>query len=361
MDSEKIGKFIAQLRKENNMTQEDLAEKVYLDRSIISKWERGIYIPKHDDILILSKLFNVSVNEIYYGERQTEENKEQVNEVTINILKRNKQLIKKISIISLFTILLLILSFFIYYFITNYNSIQVYTIAGEDDNFTIYDSLIIVSRKKCYIDLGNIKNENNKNITLIQLYYIKNGKRIDLTEDKDASILITNSFDKNSYFSYKDLKDIKNNLYIEIKYDDTSTTLKLSVTKDFTNNEIITDNSKNNYLNETYNSKKGTPKYVINNFTLEEDKERYTYTSNLNNKEIIINYYYKATSLMVEEKDFNNAYFYEFILPNNLSMSKNNIAVFTYDFSKEKCLYGECDKNLINYFKKTYIDVIFEN
>ena len=82
MDSEKIGKFIAQLRKENNMTQEDLAEKVYLDRSIISKWERGIYIPKHDDILILSKLFNVSVNEIYYGERQTEENKEQVNEVT---------------------------------------------------------------------------------------------------------------------------------------------------------------------------------------------------------------------------------------------------------------------------------------
>lgn len=360
MDSEKIGKFIAQLRKENNMTQEDLAEKVYLDRSIISKWERGIYIPKHDDILILSKLFNVSVNEIYYGERQTEENKEQVNEVTINILKRNKQLIKKISIISLFTILLLVLSFFIYYFINNYNSIQVYTIAGEDDNFTIYNSLIIVSRKKCYINIGNIENENDKDITSIRLYYVKGKEEKTLMADPDLSILIVNDFESNSYFSYKDLKDIKNNLYLEIKYDNTSTTLNLSVTKDFTNNEIITDNSKSKQLEGKYDSII-VPKYIADNFTLEEDMERYTYTSNTSNKEVIINYYYKATSLMVEEKDFNNAYFYEFILPNNLSMSKNNFAVFTYDFSEEKCLYGECDKNLINYFKKTYIDVIFEN
>lgn len=360
MDSEKIGKFIAQLRKENNMTQEDLAEKVYLDRSIISKWERGIYIPKHDDILILSKLFNVSVNEIYYGERQTEENKEQVNEVTINILKRNKQLIKKISIISLFTILLLILSFFIYYFITNYNSIQVYTIAGEDDNFTIYDSLIIVSRRKCYINIGNIESENNKNITLIQLYYIKDGKRIDLTEDKDTSILIANDFESNSYFSYKDLKDIKNNLFLEIKYNDTSATLKLSVTKDFTNNEIITDNNKNKQHDGQYGQIK-VPKYITDNFTLEEDIERYTYTSNTSNKKININYFYKINTLMVEEKDISNIYIYEYISPNSLSLSKNNVALFSYDFSEEKCTFGNCDKELINYFKKTYIDVIFEN
>ena len=60
MDSKKIGKFIAKLRKENGMTQEDLAKSLYTDRSIISKWERGLYIPKHDIILKISNLFNVS-------------------------------------------------------------------------------------------------------------------------------------------------------------------------------------------------------------------------------------------------------------------------------------------------------------
>ena len=41
MDKEKMGKFVAQLRKEKKMTQKDLAEKLFLTDKAISKWERG--------------------------------------------------------------------------------------------------------------------------------------------------------------------------------------------------------------------------------------------------------------------------------------------------------------------------------
>ena len=54
MDSEKIGKFIAELRKENKMTQEELGKKILVDRGTISKWERGIYVPNPEILLSLS-------------------------------------------------------------------------------------------------------------------------------------------------------------------------------------------------------------------------------------------------------------------------------------------------------------------
>ena len=45
IDQEKVGKFIADLRKEKGLTQDDLAEKMFVGREAISKWERGVCIP----------------------------------------------------------------------------------------------------------------------------------------------------------------------------------------------------------------------------------------------------------------------------------------------------------------------------
>ena len=45
MDQEKIGKFIAELRKEKNMTQEQLAEKMGVTDKSISRWENGKTMP----------------------------------------------------------------------------------------------------------------------------------------------------------------------------------------------------------------------------------------------------------------------------------------------------------------------------
>lgn len=48
MNQAKIGKFLAELRKENGMTQEQLAEKLNVARRTISRWETGCKDPEND-------------------------------------------------------------------------------------------------------------------------------------------------------------------------------------------------------------------------------------------------------------------------------------------------------------------------
>ena len=69
MDQVKIGKFIAKLRNENNLTQEALGEKLGVTNKTISRWENGHYLPDIEMLQLLSKEFNVSINELITGER----------------------------------------------------------------------------------------------------------------------------------------------------------------------------------------------------------------------------------------------------------------------------------------------------
>ena len=68
MDLEKIGKFIAKKRQENNFTQESLAEELDISNRSISKWERGICLPDANNMAKICKLFNISYNELLSGE-----------------------------------------------------------------------------------------------------------------------------------------------------------------------------------------------------------------------------------------------------------------------------------------------------
>ena len=72
MDLIKIGKFIAELRKENGLTQEQLGDKIGVTNKTISRWETGTYLPPADAMLAMGEVFNVSVNEILSGRRLTE-------------------------------------------------------------------------------------------------------------------------------------------------------------------------------------------------------------------------------------------------------------------------------------------------
>ena len=57
------------LRKDNNMTQEELAEKLYVSRTAVSKWESGKGYPNIDSLKGISKLFSVSIDELLLGEK----------------------------------------------------------------------------------------------------------------------------------------------------------------------------------------------------------------------------------------------------------------------------------------------------
>ncbi len=68
MDQIKIGKFIAEKRKEENLTQNELAEKLYISDRAISKWERGICLPDVDNMIELCKLFDITISDLLNGE-----------------------------------------------------------------------------------------------------------------------------------------------------------------------------------------------------------------------------------------------------------------------------------------------------
>ena len=77
MDLIQIGKFIAELRKEQHLTQEQLGDKLGVTNKTVSRWENGNYLPPADILLTMSRLFNISVNELLSGKRlSVEEYKE---------------------------------------------------------------------------------------------------------------------------------------------------------------------------------------------------------------------------------------------------------------------------------------------
>ena len=75
MNQVKIGKFIAECRKNKNMTQAELAEKLNITDRAISKWETGKGMPDSSIMLDLCNELKISVNELLSGEMISMESK----------------------------------------------------------------------------------------------------------------------------------------------------------------------------------------------------------------------------------------------------------------------------------------------
>lgn len=69
LDYEKIGLFLSNERKKEKLTQKQLAGKLNITFQAVSRWEKGISVPSLDVLDDLSRIFNVSIDEILKGER----------------------------------------------------------------------------------------------------------------------------------------------------------------------------------------------------------------------------------------------------------------------------------------------------
>lgn len=78
MDQEKVAKMIKKIRKDNNLTQKQLAEKYNLTYQAVSKWERGLNLPDIALLKQISKDFNVSIDDILDGEFSRKNNKTKI-------------------------------------------------------------------------------------------------------------------------------------------------------------------------------------------------------------------------------------------------------------------------------------------
>ena len=199
MNQQKIGKFIQERRKEKELTQVELAERLGVSNRTISKWENGNSLPDYSMFNDLCKELDVSINELLSGEKLTEDNYQEkleknfMDTIDYNNKMRNKK-IKKIVfiIIGLLVIWLLYKSFILFYFSTRY-------VSQDVDKLFPYNK-----------EIYNLKIKNNGKANKVFgpdyakiNFYVP--ARFELITDKAESGLVMDDCD----FYAKDLKDKK--------------------------------------------------------------------------------------------------------------------------------------------------------
>lgn len=95
MDVIKIGNFIADRRKKQNLTQMELAEKLNITDRAVSKWERGKSLPDASVMLELCKLLKINVNELLTGENLEMKDYNEQAEKNLIEMKKQKELADK--------------------------------------------------------------------------------------------------------------------------------------------------------------------------------------------------------------------------------------------------------------------------
>lgn len=103
MDQIKIGKFISKCRKEKNLTQMQLAEKLGITDRAISKWETGKSLPDSSIMLDLCEMLGITVNDLLSGEVVTMSNyNEKLERNLISMIKEKEKADKQLLSMEIF-------------------------------------------------------------------------------------------------------------------------------------------------------------------------------------------------------------------------------------------------------------------
>ena len=113
MNQVKIGKFIAECRKKNNLTQMQLAEKLNITDRAISKWENGKAMTDSSIMLDLCNELKISVNELLSGEMIDMNNYNEIAEKTLLEMAKKEERQNKRLMTSMWTILITSAIFYI--------------------------------------------------------------------------------------------------------------------------------------------------------------------------------------------------------------------------------------------------------
>lgn len=237
MNNKRIGKFLKELRLKNNYSQTELSELIYVTRQAISNWENGKATPDSEILIKLSELYNVSIDEILVGELSGES----LQKFTLNLLDNNnkqRSKIKKLLLTLLLTFIIFVIGFLAYYFVSTYNSTQIYLLYGKSKSHVIHDGILIRTNQKIYIKMGEINKDDFDNISL---YYInEKKKKIVIYKGENIDSLIIENYKYSDMFKKK-LKYMKNNLYLDIQIKENKETMKIKVQDDFKSSVLFND------------------------------------------------------------------------------------------------------------------------
>ena len=199
MNQEEMGKFIASCRKNKNMTQDELSEILRVDRTTISKWERGITSPDISILKELCKELDISILELFECKKREDINNEK-DELTIKAIKfyekktKNK-ILKTMSLVAFITIMFIITIFTISWY-NKYNLLYLST----DTKDIMVDGNIIYNKDKQIIIVKNINLVDNNIGTDKEINVMK--MTVTLMSDNEELYKQSIEYEKRKYISY---------------------------------------------------------------------------------------------------------------------------------------------------------------
>lgn len=214
MNPIELGKFIASLRNEKGLTQEDLAEMLYIDKRKISRWECGTSIPDFDMLIKLSEILDISLYELSICKKIENE---KLTKKMINSFKNIKDF-KKYSFKRKIKYLLLIIFIIIFgitliYTIKHNDTVEIYQLDSLDDKYYIEGNYI--KTKDFYsFYINRINTKENKSIVLDNCEYeiYDNKERVFHIIPDDKKI----ENGKKSYYVIKNEKELTDIVDINI-------------------------------------------------------------------------------------------------------------------------------------------------
>lgn len=242
MNQEKIGQFIASERKKKKLTQIEFAKKIGVSNSAVSKWETGNGMPDYSVFNNLCKEFNITVNELLAGERNTKDN----NVIGEYMKIKDKKNKFKIIITILVSLLIIFCVIFGTFFFNSYKSITMYEFVGANDNFR-YDSATYLKSKIKTVFTGGQFRINNPVISeediLDKKLAIKENDKYYLFGNVTPGSLSYEEYLYGDIFSIAELSHLPNDLYLivwyrfdgEILYDE----IKLEYKEILSNDKLI--------------------------------------------------------------------------------------------------------------------------
>ncbi len=120
MDQIKIGAFLKELRKEHELSQEQLAERFNVSSRSISRWENGNTMPDISVMIELADFYNIDIRDLLRGERKSEKMEENLKETLVMVAEYTEadkeKILKKVYVCGqgmLITSVLAMITYFI--------------------------------------------------------------------------------------------------------------------------------------------------------------------------------------------------------------------------------------------------------
>lgn len=368
MNNENIGKTLKEYREKKGLTQEQLANKLYVPRQNISRWELGkrqidtqslmklciaLEVPLDEFLLkangnrsFKDELEEISGKEIKPSESKIVETpkiknsrktnkKEKDKNPNIRIDKtdvyniilslyddvnKTKKKIKKYFTIFLISILIILVCMTLFIITSLYNAVSIYNINGSNDSINVSNGIFVITRDKIYFDLGTITNNTDKEINDIELYYYdkKNNRSLVFKNEgynKDKNIILHDFIGYNEYFNYDELDYILKSLTLELTLEDETIetvdleTVKENYSKILIKREQPAGNGENTEIEESEESKK-LEKFVKEHF--EANMDGYSYSIKYKGNVIDYTYLDKCLSIhIINNQEILESWFYD--------------------------------------------------